>query len=600
MADNTELATGSGGDVIRTDDNAGVKTPVSKIELGIDGAFDGFVAATNPMPVGGNTVKDGTGTAYSLLVDADGHLQVDTVATALPTGASTAANQATANAALAAIQVAAELLDDAVYTDGTGTPSKALAVAGTDGTNPQILSVNASGHVNIADGGNVITVDGTVTANAGTNLNTSALALETGGNLAAAATSLAVIDDWDESDRCAVNLIASQVGITAGAGAVATNTPRVTLASDDPAVALLGTIDSGTGSIVTAVQLLDDCVYADDADWTDSTSKHLLVGGVYQSVQQTITDGDVGPLQVDSNGNVKVNVVAGSATNTEYTEDTAASGGEDGPLVLGVRRDADTSPVSADGDFHTLVFNSTGALKVEVFDGGDSHTVDNAGTFAVQVDAALPAGTNAIGKLAANDGVDVGDVTLNNGFASVTGGGVEASALRVTLANDSTGVVSVDDNGGSLTVDGSVTAAQSGTWTVQPGNTANTTPWLVTDLPTTSGGLSLHKTISAASTNGTSVKGSAGHVYGIQAFNTNAAARYLKLYNKASAPTVGTDTPVKVLTIPGNTAGAGLIVESDKGLAFGTGIAFALTTGVADSDTGAVAANELVVNIDYK
>lgn len=33
------------------------------------------------------------------------------------------------------------------------------------------------------------------------------------------------------------------------------------------------------------------------------------------------------------------------------------------------------------------------------------------------------------------------------------GGGVEASALRVTIANDSTGVLSVDDNGGSLTVD---------------------------------------------------------------------------------------------------------------------------------------------------
>ena len=36
------------------------------------------------------------------------------------------------------------------------------------------------------------------------------------------------------------------------------------------------------------------------------------------------------------------------------------------------------------------------------------------------------------------------------------GGGVEAAALRVTLASDSTGVVSVDDNGGSLTVDGTV------------------------------------------------------------------------------------------------------------------------------------------------
>jgi hypothetical protein len=36
------------------------------------------------------------------------------------------------------------------------------------------------------------------------------------------------------------------------------------------------------------------------------------------------------------------------------------------------------------------------------------------------------------------------------------GGGVESGALRVTLASDSTGVVSVDDNGGALTVDGTV------------------------------------------------------------------------------------------------------------------------------------------------
>lgn len=38
----------------------------------------------------------------------------------------------------------------------------------------------------------------------------------------------------------------------------------------------------------------------------------------------------------------------------------------------------------------------------------------------------------------------------------LAGGGVEASALRVTIASDSTGVVSVDDNGGALTVDGTV------------------------------------------------------------------------------------------------------------------------------------------------
>lgn len=122
----------------------------------------------------------------------------------------------------------------------------------------------------------------------------------------------------------------------------------------------------------------------------------------------------------------------------------------------------------------------------------------------------------------------------------------------------------------------------------------------VKDSPVTSGGLSMHKTVSASSTNATSVKGSAGQVYSVQLFNTNASARYFKLYNKATAPSVGSDTPVKTLTIPGSTTGAGLVLNWDKGLAFSTGIAFALTTGATDADTGAVAANELIVGLDYK
>jgi hypothetical protein len=41
-----------------------------------------------------------------------------------------------------------------------------------------------------------------------------------------------------------------------------------------------------------------------------------------------------------------------------------------------VRRDADTSLVGADNDYANLQVNANGALKVEIFDGGDSHTVD--------------------------------------------------------------------------------------------------------------------------------------------------------------------------------------------------------------------------------
>lgn len=105
--------------------------------------------------------------------------------------------------------------------------------------------------------------------------------------------------------------------------------------------------------------------------------------------------------------------------------------------------------------------------------------------------------------------------------------------------------------------------------------------------------------ISAASTNATSLKASAGTIYSLLVTNTNAAARFIKFYNKASAPTVGTDTPVLTLLIPGATAGAGFTWNPQGGIDFSTGIAYALTTGVADSDTAAVAANEIIVAGTY-
>ena len=140
---------------------------------------------------------------------------------------------------------------------------------------------------------------------------------------------------------------------------------------------------------------------------------------------------------------------------------------------------------------------------------------------------------------------------------------------------------------GSVVVD---TALPAGTNTV--GN--------VGLVASTSGGLTFTKTISLASTNSTNVKGSAGQVCFIYASNINAAVRYLKLYNKATAPTVGTDVPVATLAIPGTTTGGILNITVPLGLVFSTGIGFSLNTGVADADTGAVAANELVVHIGYK
>lgn len=102
---------------------------------------------------------------------------------------------------------------------------------------------------------------------------------------------------------------------------------------------------------------------------------------------------------------------------------------------------------------------------------------------------------------------------------------------------------------------------------------------------------------SAATTNATSVKGSAGTLYGLACSNAGAAAAFVKLYNKATAPTVGTDVPVITIPIP-----ASSVVSLNLGTLghrFATGIALATTNLVADSDTTAVAANQVKVMADY-
>lgn len=103
----------------------------------------------------------------------------------------------------------------------------------------------------------------------------------------------------------------------------------------------------------------------------------------------------------------------------------------------------------------------------------------------------------------------------------------------------------------------------------------------------------------AANQDSTVVKASAGVLYGLLVTNTNAAVRYLKLYNKATGPT-SADTPLLTLAVPGATTGAGIAVPLPAcGIDFSAGIALRATTGVADADTNAVAANEVIAALVY-
>lgn len=160
--------------------------------------------------------------------------------------------------------------------------------------------------------------------------------------------------------------------------------------------------------------------------------------------------------------------------------------------------------------------------------------------------------------------------------------------FKVSIAEDLVGSAVGDD-------DGSLAGAQTNVaLTLGMPYTYVGTAWL-------RGPLTPYKLNSAASTNATSLKASAGILGFAVVTNTNAAVRYFKLYNKASAPTVGTDTPVQVYGIPGATTGGGIAIPlPEKGLGFSTGIAFAIVTGAADADTNAVAANEVIVNLGYQ
>ena len=129
------------------------------------------------------------------------------------------------------------------------------------------------------------------------------------------------------------------------------------------------------------------------------------------------------------------------------------------------------------------------------------------------------------------------------------------------------------------------------------GLASDTTPVPTKLLPQTAGGLSIYRNLDLDET-GQSIKGSAGQLYGGVCYNSNAALRFLKLYNKATAPTVGSDTPV--ITIPLKPQDATDLGAFLNGVAFSLGIGAGATTAVADADTGAPGANEVVVNLFYK
>lgn len=344
-----------------------------------------------------------------------------------------------------------------------GTGGATVAVDTVGGKSYQIVKVDVgadgseallsnSNPVPVSDAGGTLTVDGTVAV---TNAGLTELAAAINGssqmdvNIAASNATVAV----------------SNAGLTALNGAISGTEVQVdvltmpTVTVNSHAVTNAGTfVVQENGSALTALQLIDDTVYVDDADWTDNTSKHVLVGGVYQSSQHTVTDGDVSPLAVDSNGNLRVNIVAGAAAGgTSVADDADFTDGTTSLTPIGGVYESTPTTVT-DGDIGMAGITDDRSLKVYITGISGSQTDD----------AAFTPGTSLVSVIGAEfddsspDSVDEGDggalrmsgrrelyIQLRDAAGNERGANVNASgqvAVAGPVTNAGTFAVQVDGN----------------------------------------------------------------------------------------------------------------------------------------------------------
>jgi len=368
-------------------------------------------------------------------VDDDGNLQVDVVSTPgddsiVTLGTTTYSETSSKGTAIGGVRN--DILASLADTDNEWAP----------------LQFNSSGalYIDVANGGVLESaVDGIETLLGTIDSDTDAIK-----------TAVQTVDDWDESDRAAVNLIPSQAGVAAGAGGVNALTQRVILANDDPAVVdlaamevLLGTIDSDTNDIKTATELIDDSIYADDADWTNNSSKHVLVGGVRNDTPNSITDGNTGPIALDEDGAVHIadggNVISiDDGGSTISIDDASGSITVDGSVSI-TSLPASTDTIEIVGD----VAENYAAAGNPVLSGGryDSPGNDNATVRSLDDNDVGALALDPTGALYVREYLGQTGSCFVSGTAAVTaaiGKFVAIQFLEDTVFNGTDGLVATD------------------------------------------------------------------------------------------------------------------------------------------------------------
>ncbi len=406
MTDNlttqTTVSTVPSGSIIATDDaGAGGHVQVVKLAISTDGSATALTADNTD----GLLVNLGTNNDVTLATLPDtaagdlAAINTATVATqAAVEGTLTVGSHAVTNAGTFVVQedgaalTALQLIDDIVHVDDTATHATGTtkgagimaAATPTDGSidandigmlamstdrrlhvDSQIVGQDAD--ITIADGGNSITVDGTIT-----ELNSTAILADT----ASMDTNLGTLAGAVAGTEFQVDIVADGAGLATSANQLA----------DGHNV----TIDNAAGASAVNIQDGGNTITVDN-------------GGTFatQATLQANSGVDIGDVDVTS-------IVPGTgATNLGKIEDAAHTTADVGVMALAVQQTADAALADTTGDYAPLQVDDTGYLKVNVKAGGGT-----GGTSATD-DAAFTAGsgsgTPAMGFFSV-DTVDSGDV----------------------------------------------------------------------------------------------------------------------------------------------------------------------------------------------
>jgi hypothetical protein len=227
--------------------------------------------------------------------------------------------------------------------------------------------------------------------------------------------------------------------------------------------------------------------FTDNSAFTTGSTSVTNVSGLFNDTATNLTSGNAGAIRATTDRMLFVNIgkiggsvpaLTGSSLNVNCTGGCSSSAGftDNSAFTAGTTMETNVGGVFNDG-LTALSSGSAAAARITPNRGVHVNLRNNSGTEIATSANPLridPTGTTTqpvSGTVTSNAGTGTFNIQANasvnvtqfGGSAAVTGTGASGAGIpRVTVSNDS-----------------NVLATQSGTWTVQPGNTQNTTPWLV-------------------------------------------------------------------------------------------------------------------------